>query len=61
MSVSRSPTPRGAFDADNLQTVMVVDTAVRIRNRKRLDTLRFSRVDSLSYGVILVARRRAAT
>jgi len=39
---------------DSSQLVLLVDTAVRIRRGARIDTLRFSRVDTLSYGVYFV-------
>ena len=40
---------------DSAQVALVVDTAVRVRRGARTDTLRFSRVDSLSYGAYLLA------
>jgi hypothetical protein len=40
---------------DSAQTVLVVDTAVRIRVGDRVDTLRFSKVDSLSFGAYLIS------
>ena len=39
---------------DSSHTELVIDTAVRIRRGARVDTLRFPRIDSLSYGVYLV-------
>jgi hypothetical protein len=43
---------------DSAHVALVVDTAVRLRYRGRTDTLRFSRVDSLSFGAYLIAPDR---
>ncbi|HEX8271147.1 MAG TPA: hypothetical protein VF615_00770 [Longimicrobiaceae bacterium] len=43
---------------DNAHVALVVDTAVRLQYRGRTDTLRFSRVDSLSFGAYLIAPER---
>lgn len=43
---------------DSARVALVVDTAVRIRDGGRTDTLRFSRVDSLSFGAYLIAPGR---
>lgn len=40
------------------RVALVVDTAVRLQSRGRTDTLRFSRVDSLSFGAYLIAPDR---
>ena len=40
---------------DSSQTVMIVDTAVRLMRQNRVDTIRFPTADSLSYGAYLVA------
>ncbi|MBL8984111.1 MAG: hypothetical protein JNL26_18135 [Gemmatimonadetes bacterium] len=49
---------RACLSRDSLQTVLIVDTAVRVHNRGQVDTLHFSRVDSLSYGIYLIAPGR---
>lgn len=53
---------RGCLGHDSRQTILVVDTAVRIRQRGRTHTLRFSRVDSLPpavpWGLTPTARPR---
>lgn len=43
---------------DSARVTLVVDTAVRIRQGARTDTVRFSRIDSLSYGAYLLAPGR---
>jgi hypothetical protein len=40
---------------DRALVTLVVDTVVRIQQGKRIDTVRFPRIDSLSYGAYLVA------
>jgi hypothetical protein len=44
---------------DSARVALVVDTAVRVRRGGRTDTLRFSRLDSLSYGAYLLAPGQA--
>jgi hypothetical protein len=39
---------------DSAQIIFVVDTGVRIQHGSRIDTIRFSRIDSLSYGAYLI-------
>ena len=46
---------KACLGRDSSQTLLVVDTAVHIRQGGRIQTLRFSRVDSLSYGIYLIA------
>lgn len=43
---------------DSAHVALVVDTAVRVQNQGRTDTLRFSRADSLSFGAYLIAPGR---
>jgi hypothetical protein len=43
---------------DSARVALVVDTAVRFQYHGRTDTLRFSRVDSLSFGAYLIAPER---
>lgn len=43
---------------DSARVALVVNTAVRVQYRGRTATLRFSRVDSLSFGAYLIAPER---
>jgi hypothetical protein len=49
---------RTCLGPESSTVVLVVDTAVRLRQTGRIDTLHFSRVDSLSYGAYLLAPGR---
>jgi hypothetical protein len=40
---------------DSSRVVLVVDTAVRFQHNSQSDTIRFSHIDSLSYGIYLIA------
>src|SRR3982751_1047085 len=43
------------FGGDSSRVALVLDTAVRVQHNSQIDTVRFSHIDSLSYGIYLVA------